>query len=64
MIKYNNKSNSSGSLKAAACLKKNMSQEDVCKKLQLLDINIDRVRLYCIEKSQVILKDFELVFDS
>lgn len=61
MRKYNEKSNATGNLIKEARLKKNMSQEDVCKELQLRGINIDRVHLYRIETSQVILKDFELI---
>lgn len=61
MKKYNNKPNATGSLIEAARINKGYSKEEVCRKLQLLGINIDRTELYRIENSQMIIKDFELV---
>ena len=40
---------------------KNMTKEDLCRKLQLNGINIDRWHLYKIINGKVILKDFELI---
>ena len=42
-------------------LRKNMTKEDLCRKLQLNGINIDRWHLYKIINGKVILKDFELI---
>lgn len=42
-------------------VKKNMTKEDLCRKLQLNGINIDRWHLYKIINGKVILKDFELI---
>ena len=38
-----------------------MTQEDLCRKLQLNGINIYRWHLYKIINGKVILKDFELI---
>jgi len=40
---------------------KNMTKENLCRKLQLNGINIDRWHLYKIINGKVILKDFELI---
>ena len=61
MRKFNNKSNISGNLIKQIREDKGISKEDLCKQLQLLGINIDRVHLYRIENGRVILKDFELI---
>lgn len=61
MRKYNDKSNITGEMISKKLEEKNISQEDLCKKLQLLGINIDRVHLYRIMKGSVILKDFEFL---
>lgn len=61
MKKYNNKPNLTGNLIESFRVKKGFTKEDVCKKLQLLGINIDRNELYRMEKNQMIIKDFELV---
>ena len=61
MRKYAGKSNISGEIIEKALQKSNLTKESLCKKLQLLGINIDRVHLYRIIKGTVILKDFELI---
>ncbi len=61
MRKFDGKSNITGNLIEKAILKKNISKESVCQKLQLVGINIDRIHLYRIIKGEVILKDFELL---
>lgn len=61
MRKFNGKSNVAGKLIAEYLTKQNMTKENLCQKLQLLGINIDRVHLYRVIKGEVILKDFELL---
>ena len=61
MRKYEGKSNVSGEFIERILREKNMSKEDLCRKLQLNGINIDRWHLYKIINGKVILKDFELI---
>lgn len=61
MKKFNNQSNITGDLIKNARISKGFTKEDVCKKLQLLGINIGRVELYRMETNKMIIKDFELV---
>lgn len=61
MRKYDGKSNISGNFIANVLTKKNISKEDLCRKLQLAGFNIDRWHLYDILDGKVILKDFELI---
>lgn len=61
MRKFVGKSNVAGNLIEKALTEQNMTKEDLCRKLQLLGINIDRVHLYRITKRKVVLKDFELI---
>lgn len=61
MKKFNNKSNITGELIKSVRISKGFTKEDVCKKLQLLGINIGRVELYRMETNKMIIKDFELV---
>lgn len=61
MRKYDGKSNVAGEFIEKTLREKNMSKEDLCKKLQLAGINIDRWHLYKIINGKVILKDFELI---
>lgn len=61
MRKYLGRSSIAGSLIEKTMLEKNVKQETLCKKLQLMGINIDRTHLYRILKGTVILKDFELI---
>ena len=61
MRKYEGKSNVSGEFIERILREKNMTKEDLCRKLQLNGINIDRWHLYKIINVKVILKDFELI---
>lgn len=61
MRKYEGKSNISGNFIEKILIEKNISKEDLCRKLQLAGINIDRWHLYDILDGKVILKDFELI---
>lgn len=59
--KFNNKSNIAGSYINKIRESKNITKEELCQKMQLLGINMDRVHLYRLEKGLVIIKDFELI---
>ena len=61
MRKYEGKSKVSGEFIERILREKNMTKEDLCRKLQLNGINIDRWHLYKIINGKVILKDFELI---
>ena len=61
MRKYEGKSNVSGEFIERILREKNMTKEDLCRKLQLNGININRWHLYKIINGKVILKDFELI---
>lgn len=61
MRKYEGKSNVSGEFIEKRLREKNMTKEDLCRKLQLAGLNIDRWHLYKIINKKVILKDFELI---
>ena len=61
MRKYEGKSNVSGEFIERILREKNMTKEDLCRKLQLNGINIDRWHLYKIINGKVILKDSELI---
>ena len=61
MRKYNGLSNVTGQLIEKALKEKEMTQETLCKKLQLYGINIDRYHLYRMMTNVVIIKDFELL---
>lgn len=61
MRKFKNQSNISGYIISKIREEKCITKEELCRKLQLTGINIDRVHLYRIEKGKVILKDFELL---
>ena len=61
MRKYKGKSNACGEFIDKTLHERNMTKEDLCRKLQLAGINIDRWHLYKILDKKVILKDFELI---
>ena len=61
MRKYEGKSNVAGEFIEKILREKNMTKEDLCRKLQLNGNNIDRWHLYKIINGKVILKDFELI---
>ena len=50
MRKFNNSLNISGKIIESARLSKNLSREDLAKKLQLLGIAVDRSFIYRVEK--------------
>lgn len=61
MRKYNGLSNVTGKIIEQALKNKEMTQDALCKKLQLYGINIDRYHLYRMMTNSVIIKDFELI---
>ena len=61
MRKYDGKSNVTGKFIERILNEKKMSKENLCRKLQLNGINIDRWHLYKLINGKVILKDFELI---
>ena len=61
MKKYENKSNVIGKLLMEHRLSKRLSKEEVCRRLQLHGVDIDRIELYRMETEQMIIKDFELI---
>lgn len=61
MRKYEGKSNVAGEFIEKILREKNMTKEELCRKLQLSGINIDKWHLYKIINGKVILKDFELI---
>lgn len=61
MKKYENKSNVIGSLLKEHRQKKKISKEEVCRRLQLHGVYINRIELYRMEQEQMIIKDFELL---
>ena len=61
MKKYNGKSNMIGSLIKRKRLELRMSANEVCKKLQSINVSINSAELYRIEREEMILKDFEMV---
>lgn len=61
MRKFNNKSNLAGPIIKKYREEQNITKEDLCTKLQLLGISIDRIHLYRLENGSVIIKDFELI---
>ncbi len=61
MKKYENKSNVIGSLLKEHRQKKKLSKEEVCRRLQLHGVYVNRIELYRMEQEQMIIKDFELL---
>lgn len=61
MKKYKGKSNMVGNLIKRKREEIGMSTDDVCKKLQEMNVRINKNELYRIEKEQMVLKDFEMV---
>lgn len=62
MIKrYNNNLNVSGDIIKEARENKKMTKVDLCKKLELHAVYIDRNQLYMLEHNQLLIKDFELL---
>lgn len=61
MRKFKNSANICGNIIENARLTKNLSREDLSKRLQLMGISVDRSFIYRIERQNSILKDFELI---
>ncbi len=61
MKKFNDKSNSTGDTIHKYRLLKKFKVTEICRKLELLGININRKDIYSMEKGTMIIKDFELI---
>ena len=61
MKKFNDKPNCTGKLINKYRLNKNIGVTDLCRKLDLLGVNINRKDIYNMEKGLMIIKDFELI---
>lgn len=61
MKKYEGHPNVVGNLIEKCRKAKKYNKSDLCRKLQLHGVYIDRVELYKMEKGQMIIKDFELI---
>ena len=61
MRKFNDSSNVCGKIIKESRLSKDMSQEELSNRLQLMGISVDRSFIYRVEKQISILKDFELL---
>ena len=61
MKKYNGKPNMLGSFLKRKREEIGMSANDVCNKLQEINVAMSRAELYRIENEKMILKDFELL---
>lgn len=61
MKKYEEQANVTGSIIKKARLKKKLSKSEVCRRLQLHAVDIDRIQLYKMEEGFMSIKDFELL---
>lgn len=61
MKKYEEQSNVTGNLIKKARLILKLSKGEVCRKLQLHAVYIDRTELKRMEEGEMIIKDFELI---
>ena len=61
MKKYEDKSNVIGKVLMEHSPNIRLSKEEVCRRLQLHGVNIDRIELYRMETEQMIIKGFELI---
>lgn len=59
--KYNNQKNISGIFIKNARENKKMTKAELCKRLDLKGVYINRDELLLMEKNQLMIKDFELV---
>lgn len=59
--KFNNLKNATGTIIKSAREEKKMSKKDLSKELELCGVYINRDELLLIEKSQLLVKDFELI---
>lgn len=61
MRKFNDLPNFSGKIIQEYRMKNHMSRDALAQKLQLMGFNVDRTYIHKVEKSKVLLKDFELI---
>lgn len=61
MKKYENKLNVIGKILKEHRENMHLSKEEVCRRLQLHGVYINRIELYRMETQQMIIKDFELI---
>ena len=61
MKKFNDKPNCSGNIIHKYRLNKKIGVTELCRKLDLLGVNINRKDIYNMEKGLMIIKDFELI---
>ena len=61
MKKYNNKSNVIGSIIKEKREQMGLTKAEVCRRVELHGVYIDRVELYRMEAQIGIIKDFELI---
>ena len=62
MIKrYNDKKNVSGNIIKQARENKHLTKTEVCRKLELEGVYLNRDELLLMEKNQLMIKDFELI---
>ena len=59
--RYNNNLNVTGDIIRQTREDKKMTKVDLCKKLELHAVYIDRNQLYMLEHNQLLIKDFELL---
>lgn len=59
--KYRGNKNVAGTLIKFARENKNISKSELCKKLELQEVYINRDELLLMEKNQLMIKDFELI---
>jgi len=64
--KYNGNKNISGTLIRNVRESKKITKTELCKRLELMGISINRDELYRIENNELMVKDFELaaIFDA
>ena len=61
MKKFNDKPNCTGALIHQYRMKKKIGVTDLCRRLDLLGVNINRKDIYNMENGAMIIKDFELL---
>ena len=59
--KFNNQKNLAGSIIKKYRESRGMEIKELCEKLQLRGVSIDRQKIYMIENNKILLKDFELI---
>ncbi len=60
MKKYNGQTNISGEIIRKMREEKKMSVEEICQKLESMNVSMNKSQLYRVEKGKAILKDFEM----